>query len=62
MTCTGSVADANDDGTFTGKCTDGTARTFTFLSGPPEQVKVSYPPPSGTICPRTGCFIVFNRA
>ena len=58
FTCVGSVADADDDGTFTaGKCSDGSTRTVQYLSST-DQVRVSFP---GSICPRTGCFITFNR-
>lgn len=59
FTCSGSVADANDDGMFTAKCSDGTGRSFQYLSST-DQVKVSYPS-GGSLCPRSGCFITFNR-
>jgi hypothetical protein len=60
FTCTGSSADANDDNSFAGSCSDGRAHQFTYNSTS-DRVSVSYPPPARSIEP-CKCIVVFTRS
>ena len=60
FTCSGSPADADDDGRFTGKCSDGTSHVFTHVTSS-DQVQVTYTS-STTRCPIGGCIATFVRA
>jgi hypothetical protein len=60
FTCTGSIADADDDGRFSGSCSDRVTHVFTHVTSS-DQVQVTYTS-SSTFCPRGGCVATFFRA
>jgi hypothetical protein len=58
--CTGSTADADDDGTFTCRRDDGVAHVFTHVTST-DQLRMTFTS-SAMRCPVSGCVATFNRA
>jgi hypothetical protein len=60
FTCTASTADANDDNSFAGTCSDSKGHQFSYISST-DRVNVTYPPPARSIEP-CKCVVGFGRA